>query len=898
MNTESATKNLIKRNKFPRFLRISAIVFVAIFTFAMYSLRADSATAPSTISYQGKLLISGYSASTTQQMYFILYDSLSGGSILYTASGTIGTPNYVNVTPILGLFTVDLGDTGTNALDPDIFKDNSNIYLEVRIGAETLTPRKKITATPYSFNSRYLDGVAPSTNTNTTYIPISDSSGNFNFNNVTSTGAHVSGLLNVIGNSYFGTIASGTWQGQAISTGFGGTGQNSAGWTGFIKVTAGVWSTSTLDISSSVSGTLAIAYGGTGTSTAPIFGQLLMGNASGGYDLVATSSLGIVGIDTTTTPAGATGQIQYNNAGFFDATSTFVWDDANGWLGIGTTTPDRALTVNGNGVIEDLSINQLFFDVTPAATSFQPGKMFYDTTHKTVSVELGTDTTLQLGQEEWVLAFNDTGSTLANGSVVYITGSSSTLGLPTIAAAKATSYEGAFTVGVVTEGAGIANGTSGFVTVRGIVHDVNTNSWEVGDNLYLSDTTSGTFSNTIPAEGNYKVRVGRVLVKDASVGSIYIRQLPESRVQDLSDVLASSPSANQCLVFNGLSWTNGSCTSISAGQSVNFYLNDVVSTVSSTMMTLERTPVTTAEIAEVVSVPAGTTTTIDSYLSTSTLGGTIIDSGVWVFSTYASSSGGNGIQKIIIDVYAYNAFGATTQLFSVQTGDIINTVPTLIDIETVQPAFSIASTTRLMAVYRASNSGNNARTIGYTENGTDRHTYFRTPITTRHNNLANLDYASAGHTGFAGLTVENIFTATNTFQGLSVLRNTRPETSLSYSLGTSAYRWSEIWAATMNYGTSTTWSITASTTNGRLGIFDQASGGGVERFSLLTSGNVGIGTTTPVYKLTVAGDLSVTGTLRVGNSAEHGYGRLSFDVQRSIRRASLDFHLNAWPDRF
>ena len=258
MNTESATKNLIKRNKFPRFLRISAIVFVAIFTFAMYSLRADSATAPSTISYQGKLLISGYSASTTQQMYFILYDSLSGGSILYTASGTIGTPNYVNVTPILGLFTVDLGDTGTNALDPDIFKDNSNIYLEVRIGAETLTPRKKITATPYSFNSRYLDGVAPSTNTNTTYIPISDSSGNFNFNNVTSTGAHVSGLLNVIGNSYFGTIASGTWNGTAISNVRGGTGADSSGWTGFAYVNSGNWMVTTTLASSSLASNVMI----------------------------------------------------------------------------------------------------------------------------------------------------------------------------------------------------------------------------------------------------------------------------------------------------------------------------------------------------------------------------------------------------------------------------------------------------------------------------------------------------------------------------------------------------------------------------------------------------------------------------------------------------------------
>ena len=35
--------------------------------------------------------------------------------------------------------------------------------------------------------------------------------------------------------------------------------------------------------------------GGTGTSTAPTFGQVLMGNAGGTYDVVATSTLGIIG---------------------------------------------------------------------------------------------------------------------------------------------------------------------------------------------------------------------------------------------------------------------------------------------------------------------------------------------------------------------------------------------------------------------------------------------------------------------------------------------------------------------------------------------------------------------------------------------------------------------------
>src|SRR3989344_2233503 len=42
-----------------------------------------------------------------------------------------------------------------------------------------------------------------------------------------------------------------------------------------------------------LSGILGIGNGGTGTSSAPSYGNVLLGNSAGGYDLVATSSLGI-----------------------------------------------------------------------------------------------------------------------------------------------------------------------------------------------------------------------------------------------------------------------------------------------------------------------------------------------------------------------------------------------------------------------------------------------------------------------------------------------------------------------------------------------------------------------------------------------------------------------------
>jgi hypothetical protein len=63
--------------------------------------------------------------------------------------------------------------------------------------------------------------------------------------------------------------------------------------TGFLKATAGAVATSLVNLTTDVTGILPIGNGGTATSTAPSYGQVLVGNAAGGYNLVATSSLGI-----------------------------------------------------------------------------------------------------------------------------------------------------------------------------------------------------------------------------------------------------------------------------------------------------------------------------------------------------------------------------------------------------------------------------------------------------------------------------------------------------------------------------------------------------------------------------------------------------------------------------
>lgn len=186
--------NIASRHFFSIGLFVLSFFALSVFLLPRFSF---AASAPAIITYQGKLasVSTGASVTTTQSMYFVLYSAASGGTILYTASGTIAATSSISVTPSsAGIFSVNLGDTGTNSLDATIFQNNSAVYLEVRIGSETLSPRKQMTASPYAFNAKYLDGYfATSTPTTTTYIPVADASGNFNFNHITSTGMYASG---------------------------------------------------------------------------------------------------------------------------------------------------------------------------------------------------------------------------------------------------------------------------------------------------------------------------------------------------------------------------------------------------------------------------------------------------------------------------------------------------------------------------------------------------------------------------------------------------------------------------------------------------------------------------------------------------------------------------------
>jgi len=103
------------------------------------------AAVPCKINYQGRLIKDNVPVNGPVNMEFKLYNQVTNGTLIKTI--TIN-----NVQVFNGLFRalLDLGDVDWTA--------GETIYLEVKAGTDTLSPREPIYAYPYAINTHYLEG--------------------------------------------------------------------------------------------------------------------------------------------------------------------------------------------------------------------------------------------------------------------------------------------------------------------------------------------------------------------------------------------------------------------------------------------------------------------------------------------------------------------------------------------------------------------------------------------------------------------------------------------------------------------------------------------------------------------------------------------------------------------
>lgn len=120
-------------------------------------------------------------------------------------------------------------------------------------------------------------------------------------------------------------------------------------------------------------------------------------------------------------------------------------------------------------------------------------------------------------EEDWIQVVNNTGSTITNGSAVYISGSTGVL--PTVALAKADLASTTVVAGLATED--ILNNATGRITALGTVNGLNMSAFNVG-NIFLSSSTAGALTQTVPQSPYYRYRVGFVTSTSSSAGKIHV----------------------------------------------------------------------------------------------------------------------------------------------------------------------------------------------------------------------------------------------------------------------------------------------------------------------------------------------------------------------------------------
>lgn len=99
---------------------------------------------PQTFRYQGRVLQNGALVSGSLNITFKLYDTLNGGSALYTDSGLVTVAD--------GLYSTLIGDDASSSGDLADALGNPEVYLEITIEGETLSPRERIVSVPYAMN--------------------------------------------------------------------------------------------------------------------------------------------------------------------------------------------------------------------------------------------------------------------------------------------------------------------------------------------------------------------------------------------------------------------------------------------------------------------------------------------------------------------------------------------------------------------------------------------------------------------------------------------------------------------------------------------------------------------------------------------------------------------------
>ena len=196
-----------------------------------------------------------------------------------------------------------------------------------------------------------------------------------------------------------------------------------------------------------------------------------------------------------------------------------------------------------------------------------PGQLHWNPAEDCLDIHQYDNTTLQVGLENYVSIYNDTTSTLTNGTVVRFGGIAADQETPTATPHLADgTVPPLFTIGVLTND--VPPGSRGRATILGKVRDINTTgasageTWQAGDLLWVSPTIAGQLTKVKPTAPNIVVSVAAVLRVNTTSGIILVRptvfpRLRYGRFSNNTNLVTSSINTGISVRFNTTQLANG-----------------------------------------------------------------------------------------------------------------------------------------------------------------------------------------------------------------------------------------------------------------------------------------------------------------------------------------------------
>jgi hypothetical protein len=200
-------------------------------------------------------------------------------------------------------------------------------------------------------------------------------------------------------------------------------------------------------------------------------------------------------------------------------------------------------TIIINGVT--MPFDSITFNTTKDGTVITGEVEYNDTQGSLIQGLKGGLVTNVIGQQLHQRVNNRTGSTLAKGTAVYLSGSQGNR----ITVAKALGVTDAFsanTFGIVAES--ILNNQSGYIITEGLITNINTSALVEDSAVYLSPTVAGGLTSTKPQAPQHTVYIGVCVKSNAGSGELFVKIRNGQELDELHDVRISSP-VNQASLY-------------------------------------------------------------------------------------------------------------------------------------------------------------------------------------------------------------------------------------------------------------------------------------------------------------------------------------------------------------